>query len=144
MRRRGEATPARLARVSSRNLAPRRDWGGARMLWLLLLAPAAVILDHIEGVPAPLIFFCAAIAIVPLAKLIVDGTEGIAHYTGPAIGGLLNATFGNLPELIICLVALRSGLVEMVRASLVGALLANLLLGLGLAFFLGEIGRAHV
>jgi Ca2+:H+ antiporter len=113
------------------------------MLWLLLFAPLAVLLDMVGGVPAPAIFFCAAIAIIPLAGLIVAGTEAIAEYTGPAIGGLLNATFGNLPELIICIVALRAGLVEMVRASLVGALLANLLLGLGLAFLLGGL-RHHV
>jgi Ca2+:H+ antiporter len=113
------------------------------MLWLLLFAPLAVLLDMVGGVPAPAIFFCAAIAIVPLAGLIVAATEAIAEYTGPAIGGLLNATFGNLPELIICIVALRSGLVEMVRATLIGALLANLLLGLGLAFLLGGL-RHHV
>jgi Ca2+:H+ antiporter len=113
------------------------------MLWLLLFAPLAVLLDMMGGVPAPAIFFCAAIAIVPLAALIVEGTEGISAYTGPAIGGLLNATFGNLPELIISIVALRAGLIEMVRAALVGALLANLLLGLGLAFLLGGM-RYHV
>lgn len=100
------------------------------MLWLLLLAPAAVVLDALPGVPAPAIFFCAALAIAPLAKLIVESTESIAERTGPAVGGLLNATFGNLPERIIALVALRAGLLEMVRASLVGALLANLLLAL--------------
>jgi Ca2+:H+ antiporter len=113
------------------------------MLWLLLLAPAAIILDAVGGVPAPVVFFCAAIAIVPIAKLIVEGTEGIAVYTGPAIGGLLNATFGNLPELIIAIVALRAGLVEMVRASIVGALLANLLLGMGMAFLLGGLRHHH-
>jgi len=113
------------------------------MLWLLLFAPLALVLDAIGGVPAPAIFFCAAIAIVPIAKLIVEGTEAISAYTGPAIGGLLNATFGNLPELIIAVVALRAGMVEMVRASLVGALLANLLLALGLSFLLGGL-RYHV
>ena len=111
------------------------------MLWLLLFAPLALILDVIQGVPAAAVFFCAAIAIIPIARLIVDGTEGIAVRTGSTIGGLLNATFGNLPELIICLVALRAGMVEMVRASLVGALLANLLLGQGLAFLLGGMRR---
>jgi Ca2+:H+ antiporter len=65
----------------------------------------------------------------------------VAERTGPAIGGLLNATVGNLPELIICVVALRAGLVDMVRASLVGAVLANVLLALGIAFILG--GRRH-
>jgi Ca2+:H+ antiporter len=113
------------------------------MLWLLVFAPLALLLEHIPGVPAPFVFFSAALSIVPIAGLIVEGTEHIAEYTGPTIGGLLNATFGNLPELIIAVAALRAGLSEMVRGALVGALLANLLLGLGLAFLLGGL-RFHV
>jgi Ca2+:H+ antiporter len=85
------------------------------------------------------VFFCAAVAIVPIAALIVRSTEQIATRTGDAIGGLLNATFGNAPELIIAIVALKSGYVEMVRASIIGAILANLLLALGAAFFLGGL-----
>jgi Ca2+:H+ antiporter len=112
------------------------------MLWLLLFAPVALALEAF-GAPAPAVFFCSAAAIIPIASLIVEGTEAIAGYTGPAIGGLLNATFGNLPELIIAIVALRAGMVDMVRASLVGALLANLLLALGMAFLLGGM-RYHV
>jgi Ca2+:H+ antiporter len=108
--------------------------------WLLAAAPAAAALDS-AGASAPLVFLLAGLAIVPLATLIVHGTEEIAARTGPAIGGLLNATFGNLPELIIAMVALRAGLLDMVRASLIGALLANLLLALGVAFLLG--GRRH-
>jgi Ca2+:H+ antiporter len=88
------------------------------------------------------VFFSAAAAIVPIASLIVEATEQIALRTGDAVGGLLNATFGNAPELIIGAVALRAGLFDMVRASLAGAILANLLLGLGLAFFLGGL-RKH-
>jgi Ca2+:H+ antiporter len=110
--------------------------------WLLIAAPVAALLDRV-GAGAPLVFFCAALAIVPLATLIVHSTEHLAARTGPAIGGLLNATFGNLPELIIAMVALRAGLLDMVRASLIGAMLANLLLALGLAFFLGGL-RHHV
>jgi Ca2+:H+ antiporter len=106
--------------------------------WLLLAIPVAVVLDG-RGAPAPIVFFCAAVAILPLAILIVHSTEHLAARTGPAIGGLLNATCGNLPELIIAMVALRAGLLEMVRASLIGALLANLLLALGLAFFVGGL-----
>jgi Ca2+:H+ antiporter len=87
------------------------------------------------------VFLFAGLAIIPIATLIVHSTEEIAARTGPAIGGLLNATFGNLPELIIAMVALRAGLLEMVRASLIGALLANLLLAMGIAFILG--GRKH-
>jgi Ca2+:H+ antiporter len=113
---------------------------GFSILWLLVCAPIAVVLDKLES-PAPLVFLVAGIALVPLASSIVHATEEIAARTGPAIGGLLNATFGNLPELIIAVVALRAGLVEMVRASLIGALLANLLLAMGLSFLLG--GRRH-
>ena len=109
--------------------------------WLLIAMPVAAALDA-AGVAAPLVFLCAALAIVPLAGLIVHSTEHLATHTGPALGGLLNATFGNLPELIIAMVALRAGLVEMVRASLIGALLANLLLALGVAFLLGGL-RYH-
>ena len=84
----------------------------------------------------------AALAIIPIASQIVQATEQIASRTGDAVGGLLNATFGNAPELIIALVALRSGYLDMVRASLVGAILANLLLALGMAFLAGGL-RFH-
>ncbi|WP_048709654.1 calcium/proton exchanger [Microvirga massiliensis] len=112
------------------------------LLWLLILAPVVALLDRSGDVPAGLIFFCAALAIVPFAKLIVQGTEQVAAHTGATVGGLLNATFGNLPELIIAMSALRAGLLEMVRASIVGALLANLLVALGLSFLLGGL-RHH-
>jgi Ca2+:H+ antiporter len=110
--------------------------------WLLVFVPVSLILEHSERVSPALVFFTAALAIVPAARLIVQGTEQIAARTGPAIGGLLNATFGNLPELIIAIVALRSGLLEMVRASIIGAILANLLLALGVALLLGGV-RYH-
>jgi Ca2+:H+ antiporter len=88
------------------------------------------------------VFFSAALAIVPIAGLIVRATEQIATRTGDAVGGLLNSTFGNAPELIIALVALNAGLFDMVRASLIGAILANLLLALGIAFLAGGL-RYH-
>jgi Ca2+:H+ antiporter len=109
--------------------------------WLLLFVPVSILLEHSQASPA-LVFFAAALAIVPAARLIVQGTEQIAVRTGSAIGGLLNATFGNLPELIIATVALRSGLLEMVRASIIGAILANLLMALGVALLLGGV-RYH-
>ena len=108
--------------------------------WLLVLFPVAILLDR-SAAAAPVVFLVAAVVIVPLAGLIVHSTEQVAERTGPAVGGLLNATFGNLPELIIAVVALRAGLVDMVRASLIGAVLANVLLALGVAFLLG--GRRH-
>ena len=107
--------------------------------WLFVFVPITVILEHAGKVPPPVIFFSAALAIVPIAVLIVRSTEQIAARTGDAVGGLLNATFGNAPELIIALVALKAGYPNMVRASIIGGILANLLLGLGIAFFLGGI-----
>jgi len=112
------------------------------MNWFFVFVPVAVALEHVEGLPVPLIFFSAALAILPIANMIVKATEQIASRVGDTIGGLLNATFGNAPELIITLVALKAGLFDMVRASLAGAIMANLLLALGIAFFLGGI-RYH-
>ena len=106
--------------------------------WLFMFIPITLALEH-AGVLAPYVFFSAALAIVPIASLIVHATEQVATRTGDAIGGLLNATFGNAPELIIAFVALKAGLLDMVRASLIGAILANILLALGVAFFLGGL-----
>src|SRR5437773_3305459 len=105
--------------------------------WLLIFVPISVALEHVGEIPAPVIFFSAALAIIPIAAMIVRATEQLAMRTGDAVGGLLNATFGNAPELIISVVALKAGYLEMVRASLVGAILANLLLALGAAFLVG-------
>ena len=93
--------------------------------WLLIFIPVAVILEHAWPHAHTWIFFAASLAIVPIASLIVHATEHIASRTGDAIGGLLNATFGNAPELIIAVVALKAGLFDMVRASLIGAILAR-------------------
>lgn len=111
------------------------------MNWLLLFIPITLLLEHF-GVKPTLLFFSAAIAIVPIAAMIVHATEQVASRTGEAVGGLLNATFGNAPELIICLVALKAGYLEMVRAALIGGILANLLLAMGASFFLGGL-RHH-
>src|SRR5829696_7728752 len=112
------------------------------MNWLLAFVPITVALEHAGKAPAPVLFFSAALAIVPVAALMVRATEQLASRTGDAVGGLLNATFGNAPELIIALVALKAGYLDMVRASLIGAILANLLLALGVSFLLGGI-RYH-
>ena len=110
--------------------------------WLLVFVPIVVALEHVVPQAHTWIFFAACVAIIPIASLIVEATEHIASRTGDAVGGLLNATFGNAPELIIAVVALKAGLFDMVRASLIGAILANLLLALGVAFFLGGL-RHH-
>src|ERR1043166_891872 len=112
------------------------------MNWMLLFIPLTVALEHLAHVSAPVLFFMAALAIVPIAAQIVHATEQISTRTGDAVGGLLNATFGNAPEMIIALVALKAGYLDMVRASLVGAILANLLLALGVGFLLGGL-RQH-
>jgi Ca2+:H+ antiporter len=123
----------------------RLDWEGmshGTINWLLIFIPIAVVLEHAWSQAHTWIFFAASLAIIPIAGLIVRATEQIASRTGDAIGGLLNATFGNAPELIIAVVALKAGLFDMVRASLIGAILANLLLALGVAFLLGGL-RYH-
>jgi Ca2+:H+ antiporter len=109
---------------------------------LLIFIPIAVALEHAWPQAHTWIFFAACVAIIPIARLIVEATEHIAVRTGDAVGGLLNATFGNAPELIIAVVALKAGLFDMVRASLIGAILANLLLAQGVAFLLGGL-RYH-
>ena len=103
---------------------------------ILLLAALAAEALH---APAPWIFLSAAAALVPLAGILGRATEELSLRTGPAIGGLLNATFGNATELIIALVALNSGHVEIVKASITGSIVGNLLLVLGLAVFVGGL-----
>lgn len=105
---------------------------------LLIFGVVAVILRLAGGGDVP-IFVTSALAIIPLAGLIGTATEEIAVKTGPQIGGLLNATLGNAAELIITIFALREGLVELVRASIVGSVLGNLLLVMGLAILLGGL-----
>jgi Ca2+:H+ antiporter len=106
--------------------------------WLLVFMPIGVGL-HWFGANPILVFVTSALAIVPLARTMGDATEALARYLGPTIGGLLNATLGNAPEIIIAGFALHEGLVDMVKSSLTGSIIGNLLLGLGLSFFVGGI-----
>jgi len=103
---------------------------------LLLAAPLALIADLLQWGPVAL-FFLSGLAIVPLARYIGLATEELAGWLGSAVGGLLNATFGNATELIIAVIALQAGLYEVVKASLIGSVLGNLLAVLGLAFLAG-------
>jgi Ca2+:H+ antiporter len=115
-----------------------RGWLRPRLTWLLALAPVALLgrwVLHNE----PLVFFSAAGAIVPLAGSIGSATDQLALRSGPRIGGLLNATFGNVTELIIAILLIRDGEIEIVKASLTGSILGNLLLVLGLSFFVGGL-----
>lgn len=108
------------------------------LLLMLVFVPIAIAAQSLH-LPPLVIFITSGIAIIPLASLIANSTEAIATVIGSAWGGLLNATFGNATEMIISIVALRAGLVEVVKASLTGAIIANLLLALGLAIFLGGL-----
>jgi Ca2+:H+ antiporter len=113
-----------------------------RPRYLLLLAvPASFVASWLHA-PALLIFVLACVAVLPLAGAMGDATEHLAAHTGPAMGGLLNATFGNAAELIIAVVALQAGLVDLVKASITGSILGNLLLILGLSIVAGGTKRA--
>jgi Ca2+:H+ antiporter len=108
---------------------------------LLALGPVAVLVDRFTDAGEMLLFVLAAAALIPLAWLIGEATEHAAHHTGPGIGGFLNATFGNAPELIIALIAVNEGLTEVVRGSLTGSVIGNLLLVLGFSLLFGGRGR---
>jgi len=108
---------------------------------LLGLGPVTVLLDHFTDLGGTALFVFAAAALIPLAWLIGEATEHAAHHTGPGIGGFLNATFGNAPELIIALIAVSDGLTEVVRGSLTGSVIGNLLLVLGFSLVFGGRGQ---
>jgi Ca2+:H+ antiporter len=105
---------------------------------LLLFVPISIA-GHFLGWSDQVVFVTSALAIVPLAAWMGTATEEIAVVMGPALGGLLNATFGNATELIIALVALNAGLVDVVKASLTGSIIGNLLLVMGLSMLLGGL-----
>jgi Ca2+:H+ antiporter len=113
-------------------------------LVLLLAVPVSIVLEYLFHAPAVWIFLTACLGVLPLAGYMGEATEHLAHRTGPTIGGLLNATFGNAAELIIALVALRAGLVELVKASITGSILGNLLLIMGLAIIAGGLNRSEL
>jgi Ca2+:H+ antiporter len=104
--------------------------------WLLLMIPAALVLEFLQADPL-YIFVASAIAIIPLAGWMGRSTEWITEHLGPGIGGLMNATFGNAAELIIAIMALRAGLHDVVKASITGSIIGNILLVLGLSVVFG-------
>jgi Ca2+:H+ antiporter len=106
---------------------------------LLLLAPAALALRYFSLGNDTAIFLASAIALVPLAGLLGRATEEAALHTGPQIGALLNATLGNAAELIITIIALREGLVTLVKASIAGSIIGNILVVLGLSVVVGGL-----
>lgn len=114
----------------------RRRWS---WIWLLYVAiPVSAWLWYSHGDPSQL-FLAACVSIIPLAALISNATDHVAVRTGPMLGALLNATFGNATEVIVAIVALKAGYIELVKASLTGSILSNLLLILGLALFAGGL-----
>ncbi len=118
------------------DLRPLRPFAWA--LVLLLFIPASLVVDLVYGPGVP-VFAAAGLAIVPLAWFMGLATEEIGKHAGPGIGGLLNATFGNATELIIALFALAGGLQDVVKASLSGSIIGNLLLVLGLSMLAGGL-----
>ncbi len=107
--------------------------------WLLVFVPVAVWLEFARPAAHIAIFVAACLAVLPLAGWLGRGTEHLAARTNESIGGLLNATFGNAAELIIALVALRQGLFDVVKASLTGSIIGNILLVMGAAFLAGGL-----
>jgi Ca2+:H+ antiporter len=114
-----------------------------RLLWLLALVPAVLAAAAVWPQAHTLLFVLSVAAIVPLGALLSRATEAVAARTGDAVGGLLNATLGNLTELMIALAALRAGQYVLVKASIAGAIVANALFMLGASFLIGGL-RHHV
>jgi Ca2+:H+ antiporter len=108
---------------------------------LLVMLPVSIVLGYVVHAPPVWVFVTACLGVLPLAGYMGEATEHLAHRTSPTIGGLMNATFGNAAELIIAIVALRAGLVDLVKASITGSILGNLLLILGLAIIAGGVDR---
>src|ERR1700748_1030319 len=109
------------------------------LLWMLLFVPAVLIAETAAPHSHTLLFVLAVLAIVPLAALLSHATEAVAARTGDAVGGLLNATLGNLTELIIAITALHAGQYTLVKASIAGAIVTNTLFMLGASFLLGGL-----
>jgi Ca2+:H+ antiporter len=111
--------------------------------WLLIFVPVTALLEWFRPESAALIFASAALAIIPLAGWLGHATEHLAAKTSESVGGLLNATFGNAAELIIAIVALRKGLLDVVKASLTGSIIGNILLVLGAACLVGGLKHRY-
>src|SRR3981189_1585369 len=113
------------------------------VLWLLVFVPVVFAAQQWQPEAHTLLFVLSVLAIVPLAALLSHATEAVAAKTGDTVGGLLNATLGNLTELVIALTALRAGQYTLVKASVAGAIVANTLFLLGASFLLGGL-KYHV
>src|SRR3989440_753434 len=128
-------------RTASSNARLRYRDVARRILWAsLALAPTTIIVRYVANPGNTVLFVLAAAALIPLAWLIGETTEHAAEHTGPGVGGFLNASFGNAPELIIALLAVREGLPDVVRGSITGSVVSNILLVLGIAMIFGGDG----
>jgi Ca2+:H+ antiporter len=116
-----------------------RDLLKPSLNWLLVCVPVAVVLNYAKPEWGTATFVFCCLSVIPLAGWMGKATEHLAERTGEAVGGLLNATFGNAAELIIAIVALRSGMIEIVKASLTGSIIGNILLVLGASFLAGGL-----
>ncbi len=110
-----------------------------KYLYILLIFIPVTIAGKIMGFSDPMLFLCSSLAIIPLAGVMGKSTDEISVFCGQRIGGLLNATFGNATELIIAFVAMKEGLFDVVKASLAGSVIGNILLVLGMSFFAGGL-----
>src|SRR6266404_4021512 len=113
------------------------------LLWMLIFVPVVLVAEAVAPHSHTLLFALSVLAIVPLAALLSHATEAVAAKTGDTVGGLLNATLGNLTELVIAITALRAGQYMLVKASVAGAIVTNTLFLLGASFLLGGL-RHHV
>ncbi len=109
--------------------------------WMLLVVPASLVLAYLVHAPPLVVFGAAVLGIVPLAEWIRRATEQMANVLGPAIGGLLNVTFGNMAELLLAVFMLLQGNTAVVKGQITGSIIGNGLLGLGLAIVVGSWGR---
>ena len=123
--------------------AASRKSGTRRLLWLLAFVPVVFVAQRLKPDAHTLLFVLSVLAIVPLAALLSHATESVAAKTGDTVGGLLNATLGNLTELVIALTALHAGQYMLVKASIAGAIVTNTLFMLGVSFLLGGL-KHHV
>lgn len=120
--------------------SPKSSWLKPSLDWLLVFVPVAFGLRYVPSWHhETALFVCSALAIVPIAGWMGHATEQLAHRMGEGIGGLLNASFGNAAELIIALIALKAGHIEVVKASITGSIIGNLLLVLGASIFTGGL-----
>src|SRR4051812_24835947 len=113
------------------------------LLWLLVFVPVVLVAEKVKPESHTLLFVLSVLAIVPLAGLLSHATESVAAKTGDSVGGLLNATLGNLTELVIAIAALQAGEYVLVKASVAGAIVTNALFMLGASFFLGGL-KYHI